>query len=82
MEELPLKEYKEKKISVMATKSVESEVVPKLRSVAAKRQWIIVLLANLTILSSGMAMGFPAVSLSQLTSKDDPTRLSQGQGSW
>lgn len=63
-------------------KTATKEVVPKLRSAAAKRQWIIVLLANLSVISSGMALGFPAVSLPELTSPTSETKLDAGQASW
>lgn len=62
-------------------------VIPKsedvvLRSAAATRQWIIVLMANLSILSSGMGLGFPAVSLPELTSPTSPMQLNPSQASW
>lgn len=56
--------------------------VPRLRAAAAKRQWLIVILANLSILSSGMGLGFPAVSLPSLTSPLSATQLDQSQASW
>lgn len=39
-------------------------------------------MANVTVLSAGMALGFPAVSLSQMTSPDSLQQLDQVQASW
>lgn len=83
MEDQPLKPISEKKISVITNLSADQEPaeVP-LRKSSARRQWIITILANLSILSAGMALGFPAVSLQQLTSEHSPTRLNADQASW
>lgn len=40
------------------------------------------LLANVTIISSGMGLGFPAITLNALTDKTLPNALSTQQGSW
>ena len=39
-------------------------------------------IANLSILSSGMALGFPSVSIDALTQDDDPMKLSTEEVSW
>lgn len=71
-----------KKVFVIPAVQQTEEVVPKLRTSAAKRQWIITLLANMSILSAGMALGFPAISLSELTSPLSKTQLNSTQASW
>lgn len=54
----------------------------RLRKASSIRQWTITLLANITVLSAGMALGFPAISLSQLTSPESLTQLNKVQASW
>lgn len=71
-----------RKVFVIPEVQQTEEIVPKLRSSAAKRQWIITLLANMSILSAGMALGFPAISLSELTSPLSKTQLTANQASW
>lgn len=39
-------------------------------------------IANLTILSSGMALGFAAISMDELTNGSDALKLSQEEFSW
>lgn len=53
-----------------------------IRKASKIRQWLFTLSANLTVLSTGMVLGFPAVSLSQLTAEDNAVRLDEDQGSW
>lgn len=40
------------------------------------------LMANATVLSSGMGLGFPAITLEALTKENDPLRLDIEQASW
>lgn len=40
------------------------------------------ILANIAILSSGMALGFPAITIESLTNVTDPMALTQNQISW
>ena len=40
------------------------------------------ILANITILSSGMGIGFPAITLQILEDKNDPMALNEDQASW
>lgn len=40
------------------------------------------LMANATVLSSGMGLGFPAITLASLTNQDNPMRLNEDQASW
>lgn len=40
------------------------------------------ILANLTVLSSGMGLGYSAITLHSLTREDDPLRLNTEQASW
>lgn len=41
------------------------------------------ILASLTVLSSGLGLGFPAITLHALTKDEDPAmRLDDNQGSW
>lgn len=39
-------------------------------------------MANVTVLSSGMGIGFPAITLTALTKEDDSMRLTSEQASW
>lgn len=39
-------------------------------------------LANFSILSSGMGLGFPAITFQSLTNQSDPMALSYEQASW
>lgn len=39
-------------------------------------------LANFSILSSGMGLGFPAITFQSLTNKSDPMALTNEQASW
>lgn len=39
-------------------------------------------LANFSILSSGMGLGFPAITYQSITNKSDPMALSNEQASW
>lgn len=75
-----------RKASVIFSEPAEllaaKDEVHNLRRSAAKRQWIIALLANMSILSAGMALGFPAISLPRLTSPLSPTQLNPSQASW
>lgn len=40
------------------------------------------LLANFSILSSGMGLGFPAITFQTLTNQNDPMALTNDQASW
>lgn len=40
------------------------------------------LLANFSILSSGMGLGFPAITIQSLTNESDPMSLTYDQASW
>lgn len=40
------------------------------------------LMANATVLSSGMGLGFPAITLQQLQSENNPLKLDAEQSSW
>lgn len=45
-------------------------------------QLLMSLLANFSILSSGMGLGFPAITLLSLTNKTDPMALDDDEASW
>ncbi|CRL02362.1 CLUMA_CG015156, isoform A [Clunio marinus] len=50
-----------------------------------KSQWIQIacsLMANATVLSSGMGLGFPAITLEALKDKNNPLKLSDDEASW
>ncbi|CAG9803435.1 unnamed protein product [Chironomus riparius] len=52
---------------------------------AKKSEWIQIacsLMANATVLSSGMGLGFPAITLEELRREDNPMRLNDEQASW
>lgn len=53
-----------------------------LRKKSAIMQITMSLLANVTIISSGMGLGFPAITLNALTDPNSSTALSIQQGSW
>lgn len=40
------------------------------------------LMANATVLSSGMGLGFPAITLNALKDVNNPLKLDDDQGSW
>uniref|UniRef100_A0A182VMP5 Major facilitator superfamily (MFS) profile domain-containing protein n=1 Tax=Anopheles merus TaxID=30066 RepID=A0A182VMP5_ANOME len=48
----------------------------------ARMQLIMSILANLTVLSSGMGLGYSAITLHALTSEDNPMRMNSSQASW
>lgn len=72
----------QEKLKVKVVKTISTDVSLYPRSASVKRQWAVGFLANLTLLSAGMALGFPAISLSQLTSPMSKTMLTQSQASW
>lgn len=45
-------------------------------------QLLMSLLANFSILSSGMGLGFPAITYQALTNQSDPMALTNDQASW
>uniref|UniRef100_A0A182Q230 Major facilitator superfamily (MFS) profile domain-containing protein n=1 Tax=Anopheles farauti TaxID=69004 RepID=A0A182Q230_9DIPT len=47
-----------------------------------RMQLIVSILANLTVLSSGMGLGYSAITLHALTSEDNPLRMNSSQASW
>ncbi|XP_030374179.1 facilitated trehalose transporter Tret1-2 homolog [Scaptodrosophila lebanonensis] len=49
---------------------------------AVRRQAWMVILANVGVLSTGIALAMPTVTLNQLTSATEPVHLTQSQGSW
>jgi len=53
-----------------------------LRSKAVFRQAIMVILANLAVVSGGMALGYPAITLKQLTDSANSNALTLSQSSW
>lgn len=57
-----------------------------LARIASKRsnrmQLTMSILANLTVLSSGMGLGYSAITLHSLTRDEDPLRLNSEQASW
>lgn len=48
----------------------------------AAPQLLMSLLANFSILSSGMGLGFPAITYQSLTNQSDPMALTNDQASW
>lgn len=60
--------------------------VAELARAASKRsnrmQLTMSILANLTVLSSGMGLGYSAITLHSLTREDDPLRMNSEQASW
>ncbi|KXJ79556.1 hypothetical protein RP20_CCG000432 [Aedes albopictus] len=74
-------------------KETEEGIIPglygsavELARAASKRsnrmQLMMSILANLTVLSSGMGLGYSAITLHSLTREDDPLRLNSNQASW
>uniref|UniRef100_A0A182NAM9 Major facilitator superfamily (MFS) profile domain-containing protein n=1 Tax=Anopheles dirus TaxID=7168 RepID=A0A182NAM9_9DIPT len=54
----------------------------KAHTAGARMQLIMSILANLTVLSSGMGLGYSAITLHALTSEDNPLRMNSSQASW
>ncbi|EDW01236.1 facilitated trehalose transporter Tret1-2 homolog [Drosophila grimshawi] len=52
------------------------------QSVAIRRQAVMVILANLGVLTTGFSLALPTVVFSQLTSKEEPVYLNVTQASW
>lgn len=67
---------------ISQSKSEESATPRIVRKESEIRQWIFSLAANLSVLSLGMVLAFPAVSLAKLTSPDNPWKLNEDQASW
>lgn len=40
------------------------------------------IVANITILSSGMGLGFPAITLHSMTNSTDPMGMNDNEASW
>lgn len=49
---------------------------------AVRRQELMVILGNIGLLSAGMALGLPTVTLRQLTDPNETVHLSESQASW
>ncbi|XP_058818192.1 facilitated trehalose transporter Tret1-2 homolog [Topomyia yanbarensis] len=49
---------------------------------SSRMQLTMSILANLTVLSSGMGLGYSAITLHSLTRENDPMRLNSEQASW
>lgn len=54
----------------------------KAQTIGARMQLTMSILANLTVLSSGMGLGYSAITLNALTSEDNPLRMNSNQASW
>lgn len=52
------------------------------QSRAVRRQALMVILANIGVLSSGMSLAIPTVTLRQLQSENESVQLSEAQASW
>ncbi|KAG5684150.1 hypothetical protein PVAND_013391 [Polypedilum vanderplanki] len=63
----------------------KDKIVEHLEEQKRRSQWIQIacsLMANATVLSSGMGLGFPAITLESLRREDNPLRLDEEQASW
>lgn len=49
---------------------------------AVRRQTFMVVLGNIGLLSAGMALGLPTVTMRQLTDPNEAVHLSESQASW
>lgn len=65
-----------------ATQLTNEAVKSVLTKKSAIMQVTMSLLANVTIISSGMGLGFPAITLNVLTDLSSPNALTTQQGSW
>lgn len=76
---------KDKDVEDGNTAALQGSIVELTRA-ASKRsnrmQLTMSILANLTVLSSGMGLGYSAITLHSLTREDDPLRLNSEQASW
>ncbi|KAL5275266.1 hypothetical protein ACFFRR_001283 [Megaselia abdita] len=71
------------KVQTVQQKTKESRRCSfRLTPTATYRQLIMVILANLGIVATGMGLGFPAVSLNQLTDSDQDFHMTSSQASW
>lgn len=52
------------------------------QSRAVRRQELMVILGNIGLLSTGMALSLPTVTLRQLTDPNEAVHLSESQASW
>ncbi|XP_017484590.1 PREDICTED: facilitated trehalose transporter Tret1-2 homolog [Rhagoletis zephyria] len=52
------------------------------QSRAVRRQGLMVILGNIGLLSAGMALGMPTVTMRQLTDPNEAVHLSESQASW
>ncbi|XP_053693388.1 facilitated trehalose transporter Tret1-like [Sabethes cyaneus] len=64
------------------TQGSVSSLVRKAGKRSNRMQLTMSILANLTVLSSGMGLGYSAITLHSLTQEDDPLRLNPDQASW
>ncbi|KAL7735241.1 hypothetical protein ACLKA6_004496 [Drosophila palustris] len=63
--------------------AIEAETTPLgEQSRAVRRQALMVILANIGVLSSGMSLAIPTVTLRQLQSENESVHLSEAQASW
>uniref|UniRef100_A0A182ISD0 Major facilitator superfamily (MFS) profile domain-containing protein n=1 Tax=Anopheles atroparvus TaxID=41427 RepID=A0A182ISD0_ANOAO len=68
--------------AVYATNNTTMILAQKAHSNGARMQLTMSILANLTVLSSGMGLGYSAITLHALTSEDNPLRMDSSQASW
>lgn len=52
------------------------------QSLAVRRQGLMVILGNIGLLTGGMGLGLPTVTLKQLTDPSEAVHLTQSQASW
>ncbi|XP_049535263.1 uncharacterized protein LOC125950919 [Anopheles darlingi] len=66
--------YDKNGTTIIITKSLHAK--------GTRMQLLMSILANLTVLSSGMGLGYSAITLHALTSKDNPMQMDSSQASW
>ncbi|XP_055547689.1 facilitated trehalose transporter Tret1-like [Wyeomyia smithii] len=74
--------YSKDKDLIEPTKGSVSALTRRAGKRSDRMQVTMSILANLTVLSSGMGLGYSAITLHSLTQEDDPLRLNPDQASW
>ncbi|XP_052864142.1 facilitated trehalose transporter Tret1-2 homolog [Anopheles cruzii] len=85
---LPL--ISEKQCNLVKSKSTNEEyerrgeelVAPNAHAKGIRMQTVMSILANLTVLSSGMGLGYSGITLHTLTAEENPMRMNPSQASW
>lgn len=64
------------------SKTANNVVLTELTRKAAIKQIVMAVVANITIISSGMGIGFPSIAMIELTSSTSSVVLSESNATW